>query len=180
MVGLYRPAREFVNHMETSPLPVKGCKFWLILDTSEGSLACHTYCDTRHPFIMAIAEDPWHSNLKPSLSVFTTFVCSGLDSNIQPSACGANALIHCATAAVHTKLKSISILHACLNLSLDTFTIDFIMFKAISTVWSKQIVHVAKWFLYTRYKKIKRYNWKIFAQVYFVPLKGKVVLIYKK
>ena len=26
--------------------------------TSEGSLACHTYCDTGHPFIMVIPEDP--------------------------------------------------------------------------------------------------------------------------
>ena len=25
---------------------------------SEGSLACHTYCDTGHPFIMVISEDP--------------------------------------------------------------------------------------------------------------------------
>ena len=24
---------------------------------SEGSLACHTYCDTGHPFIMVISED---------------------------------------------------------------------------------------------------------------------------
>ena len=25
---------------------------------SEGSLACHTFCGTRHPFIMVISEDP--------------------------------------------------------------------------------------------------------------------------
>ena len=31
--------------------------------SSEGSLACHTYCDTWHPFIMVISEDPWHSHL---------------------------------------------------------------------------------------------------------------------
>ena len=30
---------------------------------SEGSLACHTYCDTGHPFIMVISEHPWHSHL---------------------------------------------------------------------------------------------------------------------
>ena len=29
--------------------------------SSEGSLACHTYCDTGHPFIMVISEDPWHT-----------------------------------------------------------------------------------------------------------------------
>ena len=26
--------------------------------SSEGSLACHTYCDTGHPFIMVISKDP--------------------------------------------------------------------------------------------------------------------------
>ena len=34
-----------------------------------------------------------------SLPVFTILVCRGWDSNTQPFACGANALIHCATAA---------------------------------------------------------------------------------
>ena len=29
---------------------------WLL--SSEDSLACHTYCDTWHPFIMVISEDP--------------------------------------------------------------------------------------------------------------------------
>ena len=32
-----------------------------------GSLACHAYCDTGHPFIMVISEDPWHSHLLPSV-----------------------------------------------------------------------------------------------------------------
>ena len=31
--------------------------------SSEGSLACHAYCDTGHPFEMVISEDPWHSHL---------------------------------------------------------------------------------------------------------------------
>ena len=30
---VYRPTREFFTHMETSPLPVKGCKFWPMLGT---------------------------------------------------------------------------------------------------------------------------------------------------
>ena len=34
---------------------------------SEGSLECHTYCDTGHPFIMVISEDLWHSHLLPSV-----------------------------------------------------------------------------------------------------------------
>ena len=27
LFGVYRPTREFFTHMETSPLPVKACKF---------------------------------------------------------------------------------------------------------------------------------------------------------
>ena len=30
-------------------------------------LACHTYCDMGHPFIMVIFEDPWHSHLLQSV-----------------------------------------------------------------------------------------------------------------
>ena len=41
-----------------------------------------------------------------SLPVLTTQVCRGWDSNAQPSACGANALTHCATAAVATLFMS--------------------------------------------------------------------------
>ena len=35
--------------------------------SSEGSLACHTYYDTGHPFIMISSEDSLHSHLKPSV-----------------------------------------------------------------------------------------------------------------
>ena len=63
------------NHilMISSPLPAKGCKFlpnaldlWPL--SSESSLACHTHCDTGHPFIMVFCEDPWHSQLLLSIS----------------------------------------------------------------------------------------------------------------
>ena len=56
---VYRPTREIFTHMETSSLPVKDCNarhLWPL--SSEGSIACHTYCDTGHPFIMVISEDP--------------------------------------------------------------------------------------------------------------------------
>ena len=35
--------------------------------SSEGSLTCHTYCNTGLPFIMVISEDPLHSHLLPSV-----------------------------------------------------------------------------------------------------------------
>ena len=40
---------------------------------SEGSLACHTYCDTGHPFKMVISEDPWHSHLLSSVWQLSCF-----------------------------------------------------------------------------------------------------------
>ena len=77
--------------------------------SSEGSLVCHTHCDTGHLFIMVISEDQWHSHpllrvycwaVELSLPVFMTKVCCGWDSNTQPAAFGANALTHSTTAAV--------------------------------------------------------------------------------
>ena len=38
--------------------------------SSEGSLACHTYCDTGYPCIMVISEDPWHSHIHLLLSIW--------------------------------------------------------------------------------------------------------------
>ena len=35
--------------------------------SSEGSIACHTYCGTGHPFLMVILEDLWRSHLLPSV-----------------------------------------------------------------------------------------------------------------
>ena len=46
-------------------------------------IVCHTYCDTAHPFIMVIYEDPRHRPaaerlaVELSLPVFTTVVCFG-------------------------------------------------------------------------------------------------------
>ena len=82
----YRLTREFLIYMETSPSPVKGCKFWLMLGThewplsSEGSSACHTYCDIGHPFIMVISDDPWHTDCRAfsSGAVTTCFNDLGL------------------------------------------------------------------------------------------------------
>ena len=41
----------------------------------EGSLACHNYCDTEHPFIMVISKDPWHSHLLPSVCSWAVTTC---------------------------------------------------------------------------------------------------------
>ena len=107
LFGVFRPTRGFFTHMETSPSLVKGCEFWPVLGihghwaVHVGSLTCHTYCDTRHPFIIVISEDLWHTCCWAfSSGAVTTKVCRGWDSNTQPSSCEVNALAHCATAAV--------------------------------------------------------------------------------
>ena len=46
--------------------------------SSEGSLACQTFCNTGHPFIMDTSKDPKHTHeaerlaVEPSLPVLTT------------------------------------------------------------------------------------------------------------
>ena len=67
----FRPTVEFFTHMETSPLPVKGCKFdlysalvaieqWLFSTVSH--LLWH-----RHPFKIVNSEITWHSYLLPNV-----------------------------------------------------------------------------------------------------------------
>ena len=71
------------THMETSPLPVNGFK--ILTDTrrswplsSEGSLACHTYCDTGHPFIHPMVA----VRLAVALSLYIFFNGIGLSRSV--------------------------------------------------------------------------------------------------
>ena len=43
--------------------------------SSEGYLACHTICDTGHPFIMVISEILWHSHLRPNVCSRAVTTC---------------------------------------------------------------------------------------------------------
>ena len=61
--------------------------------SSDGTLACNTYCNTGHTFILVISEDPWHSHLLPNFLQWSChylflrlYICRGWDSNNQPSA----------------------------------------------------------------------------------------------
>ena len=85
LLGVYRSTREFFTHMETSPLPVKGCKFWPLLgiDGFEqwGSLTCHTHWDTGLPFKIMVIQDPWHSHLMPSVWQWDVTICRDWGSN---------------------------------------------------------------------------------------------------
>ena len=124
-------------------MPVKGCKFWPMLDTwpfsSEGSLVCNTYCDTGHPFIMVISEDPWHSHPIPSVWQWSchylflkTWICRGWDLNAQPSTCRANAVTHCANVPAHCIVFKVYNIWWTVNVLI--FSMDFI--------WRLMLIHL--------------------------------------
>ena len=51
LFGVYRPTREFFTHMETLPLPVKGCKFWPI---------CSSFMATEQWGFFSVPHSLWH------------------------------------------------------------------------------------------------------------------------
>ena len=86
--------------------------------SSQGSLACQTYCDTGHPFYtghlrgpVALIPNAERLSVELSLPVLTIQGCCAWDSNIQHSPCGANALTHCATTAAFVITRQIGEVH---------------------------------------------------------------------
>ena len=87
-----------------------GIDIWPILGTHAhlawGLFSMQHLLWYRTSLIMVISEYTWHSHLVPSVwqwschYLFYDLVCSGLDTNTQPSACEVNALTDCITAAV--------------------------------------------------------------------------------
>ena len=63
LFGVFRPIWEIFTHLETITSERLATYGHLSV---RGSLACHNYCDTGHPFIMVISEDLWHSQLMSS------------------------------------------------------------------------------------------------------------------
>ena len=76
VVWKFRLTWEYFPHLETSPLPLKGFKFWPIVSTHghwtvRDLFTCHTYCDMSQPIVMAISEDPWQLHLLLSAKQWT-------------------------------------------------------------------------------------------------------------
>ena len=67
MFQVFRPTWITFIQMETSPIPVKGCTFLPIPLSSDGSLACHAYCETGCPFTTVISEEQMLLRLLPSV-----------------------------------------------------------------------------------------------------------------
>ena len=70
----FRPTPEFIHHMETSPLSMKGCKFWPMYTAStvieEWWFFSMTYMYLlwHVTFVLKmISEDPWHSHILPCI-----------------------------------------------------------------------------------------------------------------
>ena len=110
-LGFILPLEIFFTHMETSPLPMKDCKFWPMLGThdemweffSVPHLLWHgAFVNNGRHLRGLVTLTPIAERLTVELSlpVFITSVCRDWDSNTQPSACGSNALNHCTAAAV--------------------------------------------------------------------------------
>ena len=77
--GVFRPTREFFTHTETSPFQWRAsnfdqCKAPMAIEQWE-FFRCHIYCDTGHPFIMVISEDPWHSRLLRAFGSGDVTIC---------------------------------------------------------------------------------------------------------
>ena len=87
LIKVYRPTREFFTHLKTSLLPVKGCRFWPMTLSSEGSLTCHAYCDTGHLFVMVISYDLWLVTLAPILPSVKQVSCHYLFHDLSLSRC---------------------------------------------------------------------------------------------
>ena len=86
--------------------------------SSEGSLACHNYCDTGHPYIMVISGDLWHSHSGTDPTWFYDLGLSWLGfENPTNKACEANSLIHRAIAAVCPIFKDNEFFHQLHSLS---------------------------------------------------------------
>ena len=96
----------FLTHTETSPLPVKGCKFWPVLDTdghwaARVSMLATLYvtrdilfsCHLRWPVTHTPVAERFAEEL--SLPVFTSYIFRCWDSNNQHSYAGRT---HCTTA----------------------------------------------------------------------------------
>ena len=89
-------------YMETSSLPVKGCKFWPMLCTHRH---CASVYNNHLREFMTLTPIAGRLAVELSLPIFTTKICRGWDSNTT-CACGANALTHCAIAAVNNHMKN--------------------------------------------------------------------------
>ena len=109
LFGVLGSTREFFTHMETSPLPRDANltytrHSWPL--SSEGSLVPTVTQDIRlygrHRGSMTLTLVAERLVVDLSLPVLTTYVCRGWDSNTQISACEANTLTDCATAAAST------------------------------------------------------------------------------
>ena len=99
LLGFFVPLEMFHSyHIDTSPLQVKGCKFWPMLGTNVHiavkvlivpNLLWHGASVYNGRLRGPVTLPPIDERLEVELSkpVFMTCVCRGWESNTQPSAC---------------------------------------------------------------------------------------------
>ena len=117
LFGVYRPTPEYFTHIDTSPIIGEGdfdlClalmaigqwRFFSVphlLYMWDGSSVYNGHLHLRGPVTLTPIDKRLAEEL--SLPVFTTKVCRDWGSNTQLSACGANAMTHCAIATVSSE-----------------------------------------------------------------------------
>ena len=107
LFGVFRPTENFSLIRRRHNRPVKDWTRHSWPLSSEGSIACHIYCDTGHPFIMFISYIYCRSFSSGAVtSCFYDLGLLRLGIEHPTSACEANPLSDCATAAVHSDSKT--------------------------------------------------------------------------
>ena len=100
---MFRPTREFFTHLETSPLSVKGCKFWPMLGNF-GNWAVSCFFIVPHLLWHRTPENSWHSYQMPGVWQWSCHYLSWLVFELPTFHLRgvANGLIYCAAAAGRT------------------------------------------------------------------------------
>ena len=98
--GVVRSTQEFFTHLETSSLPVKGCKFDLRV------MAIEQWVFFSVTLLFLHATSVYNGHFRVPVTLTSTYCLFPLLRSVEagfrifnPYACGANALIDCATAA---------------------------------------------------------------------------------
>ena len=92
---VFRPTREFLLIWRRDHCRWRAKKFDLCFALMAIEQWWHTYCETGHPFIKVISEDPWHSHLLLNVwnwrchNRYLFLRLRSWDANTQPSACEA-------------------------------------------------------------------------------------------
>ena len=133
---------------------------------SDSSLACHTYCDTIHPFIMVTLDDSWPSHRLPSVfhwSCHTGCNDSGLQRLVFEHPTFKNPNYRMLGARFHGLHNCRS---PCLHVIVKTNREIWICYKSI--IYSNKWIAFMNWKQYQGLRWVEGGGWHKFGMVSFV------------